>query len=129
MIGLNFVLFVIIACGQVSIFIAIKINSMRNPHDQRNLDMKLASRLSTVVVSDFLCWFPIGVLGLLAANNYPVPGEVNVAMAIFVLPLNSALNPLLYTLNSVLQSRNAKKMESLSRVLEAKIRRELKHQN
>ncbi|KAK7096032.1 hypothetical protein V1264_005379 [Littorina saxatilis] len=46
-------------------------------------------------MSDFLCWFPIGVLGLLASREIPIPGEVNVDVAVFVLPLNSALNPFL----------------------------------
>jgi hypothetical protein len=58
-----------------------------------------------VVVSDFLCWFPVGVLGLTAYSGLPVPGEANVAVAIFVLPLNSVLNPFLYTLNVLMEKR------------------------
>nr|KAG5697927.1 hypothetical protein BaRGS_026865 [Batillaria attramentaria] len=53
----------------------------------------------------FLCWFPIGLLGVLAANDVVIPGEVSVAMAIIVLPLNSALNPFLYTVNMILERR------------------------
>ena len=56
-------------------------------------------------MSDFFCWFPIGLLGLLSSNGVPVPGEVNVAMAIIVLPVNSAINPFLYTLNMMLERR------------------------
>jgi hypothetical protein len=54
----------------------------------------------------------------------PIPGEVNVAMAIFVLPLNSALNPFLYTYKMMMQKRkqNLEKrlMESLKREIEGK---------
>nr|KAG5703871.1 hypothetical protein BaRGS_031505 [Batillaria attramentaria] len=72
--------------------------------DTRNTnDLTIARRLTTIVLSDFLCWFPIGLLGLLASTGTPISGEVNVAMAIFVLPLNSALNPFLYTLNMLLE--------------------------
>ena len=73
----------------------------------------IARRLITVVVSDFLCWFPICVLGLIALSGVPVPGDVNVAMAIFVLPLNSALNPFLYTVNIVLEKRRLKQEAKL----------------
>ena len=82
--------------------------------------------MATVVVSDFLCWFPIGVLGLMAAKGYSVPGQVNVAMAIFVLPLNSALNPFLYTLNTVREIRKAKEMLRLTAVIEARVEAQMK---
>ena len=126
MIILNFVLFLLIAVGQLGIFSAIKISTLKTSTDRKWSEMVLAYRLATVVVSDFLCWFPIGVLGLMASQGFPVPGEVNVALAIFVLPLNSALNPFLYTLNAVLEKRRSKKIERLSRFLETKIKRELK---
>ena len=106
MIVFNFILFAFIALGQTSIYWSIKTNSMENVnfvHTYR--DFVIARRLFTVVVSDFLCWFPIGVLGLMANRGTPVPGEVNMAMAIFVLPLNSALNPFLYTFNILMEKR------------------------
>ena len=40
--------------------------------------------------------------GLLAFSDYAVPGEVYAWIAVFVLPVNSALNPFLYTLTAVL---------------------------
>nr|KAG5698009.1 hypothetical protein BaRGS_005827 [Batillaria attramentaria] len=75
----------------------------------KSKDLTIARRLFTVVMSDFLCWFPIGLLGLLASNGVAVPGEVNVVMAIIVLPLNSALNPFLYTVNAVMERRRQTK--------------------
>ena len=126
MIVLNFVLFVLIACGQLAIFTAIKSSTIKTSNDRKSSDMVLAYRLGTVVISDFLCWFPMGVLGLMAANDFPVPGEVNVAMDIFVLPLNSALNPFLYTLNLLLEKRRTKRVEKMTRFLEAKLKRDLR---
>ena len=112
MIVLNFVLFLLITAGQLVIFKAIRSQSMakQNDNDRRSKDLAVAQRLFTVVLSDFLCWFPIGLLGLLASRDIPVSGEVNVGMAIFVLPLNSALNPFLYTLNTI-QARRARARE------------------
>ena len=85
-------------------------------------DSTIARRLITVAMSDFLCWFPVGVLGLMATSGFPVPGEVNVAVAIFVLPLNSALNPFLYTLNVVLEKRARVREQRLKKMLIAEMK-------
>ena len=126
MIVLNFILFMLIALGQLGIFTAIKMSVVKTSNDRKSSEMILAYRLATVVVSDFFCWFPIGVLGILAINDFPVPSEVNVALAIFVLPLNSALNPFLYTLNAVLEKRRAQRLKKFTQLLESKLRAEMK---
>ena len=129
MIIFNFILFLMIALGQIGIFSAIKLSTMKTPTDKRkSSELALAYRLATVVLSDFLCWFPIGVLGLMAANDFPVPSELNVALVIFVLPLNSALNPFLYTLNSILEKKHAKRLEKLTKMLETKLKADLKRE-
>ena len=112
MIAFNFVLFLLIAVGQFVVYMAIRSQSLTGKDDSesRSKDIAVAQRLFTVVVSDFLCWFPIGLLGVLASRDIPISGEVNVGMAIFVLPLNSALNPFLYSLNAV-QARRARARE------------------
>jgi hypothetical protein len=86
--------------------------------------MTVARRLITVALTDFLCWFPIGLCGLLALADVPIPGEVSVAMAIFVLPLNSALNPFLYTNNVVMETRRKKTDEKMLRELDASLKQD-----
>ena len=122
MIVVNFVLFVFIAVGQVSIYASVNANKMAvSDAGNRSRDIKIARRLAVIVVSDFFCWFPIGLLGLLASTGTAIPGEVNVAMAIFVLPLNSALNPFLYTLNMIQEKRqNAREERLLKQLLSQK---------
>ncbi|KAL8560513.1 hypothetical protein ACOMHN_023786 [Nucella lapillus] len=120
MIVLNFVLFIVIAVGQGAIYWSIRSNTMQGGQStQRSQDTSIARRLFTVAMSDFFCWFPIGLLGLLASLGVPVSGELNVVMAIIVMPLNSALNPFLYTLNLILQKREKKKEEQLLKWLES----------
>nr|KAG5706626.1 hypothetical protein BaRGS_005696 [Batillaria attramentaria] len=106
------------ALGQLFIYKSVRENSFMSDKPTAN-DATIARRLTTVVLSDFLCWFPIGLLGVLASTGTVVSSEVNVAMAIFVLPLNSALNPFLYTLNTVLEKRRkaseARMMELLTK--------------
>ena len=118
MIVFNFVLFLAVASGQGFIYHSVRVNTMAANTRQKVNDMTIASRLLTVALSDFLCWFPIGLLGLLASGGIPIPGEVNVAMAIFVLPLNSALNPFLYTFNILLERRRKEKERQILQYLE-----------
>jgi hypothetical protein len=64
-------------------------------------EMKLALRMSLLVVSDFACWAPIAFFGLTAVFDAPLIGvkEANI-LIIFVLPINSCLNPILYSLST-----------------------------
>ncbi|KAL8566547.1 hypothetical protein ACOMHN_009761 [Nucella lapillus] len=106
MIVMNFLLFLFIAVGQVLIYWSIRSHTITCVDAGRKArEKRVARRLLAVVMTDFLCWFPIGLLGMLARYGVPIPGQVNVAIAIFVLPFNSALNPFLYTLNIILERR------------------------
>ena len=79
--------------------------------DRRRQDAAVARRLLLVALSDACCWIPVGVIGLLAQADVPIPGDLNVVAAVVVLPLNSALNPFLYTLG-VLAERRARRREA-----------------
>ena len=114
----NLVLFLLIAVGQGLIYWSVLSGSVSvTDNNAKAKDAVIARRLLTVVMSDFLCWFPIGLCGVLSSSGSPVPGEVNVVMAIFVLPLNSALNPFLYTLNVVLEKRQKLQEERVRKFL------------
>ncbi|XP_070197989.1 G-protein coupled receptor GRL101-like [Littorina saxatilis] len=122
---LNLVLFVLIALGQVFIFLSVKFNSIATDPTRQSRDIAIARTLATIVLTDFLCWFPIGLLGLLASVGVPIPDEVNVGIAIFVLPLNSALNPFLYTFNTQMERRRRATETEMIRALEKRILAEL----
>ncbi|XP_070207968.1 G-protein coupled receptor GRL101-like [Littorina saxatilis] len=120
---LNLVLFVLIAVGQMSIYWSVRGNSMAaSDTTQKSRDLVIGRRLITVAVSDFLCWFPVGLLGLLASAGHPIPGEANVAIAIFVLPLNSALNPFLYTVNVIMERSQKARELRLQKILLARLK-------
>ncbi|KAL8622095.1 hypothetical protein ACOMHN_056580 [Nucella lapillus] len=63
----------------------------------------IGGHVRVVILSDLLCWFCVGLLALLALSGASVSGSVTVAVAIFVLPLNSALNPFLHTFLSLVE--------------------------
>ncbi|XP_053379720.1 uncharacterized protein LOC123526988 isoform X2 [Mercenaria mercenaria] len=113
-IGLNFVTFCLIAIGQVIIYREIKkaTAGIRRSSTRkgkggsgRRRELTVARNLFLVVTTDFLCWFPIGLMGMMAMSGYVIPGEVYAWTAVFILPINSALNPVLYTLTAFLGKR------------------------
>nr|KAG5693996.1 hypothetical protein BaRGS_002294 [Batillaria attramentaria] len=121
----NLVLFLAISCGQLLIYQAV--NDTREAADihRHQQDVAIARRLFLIVFSDFCCWFPIGVMGILAERGTPLPSVVNVWAAIFMLPLNSAINPFLYTLNTMLERRRKRKEEARVKAMLAKLHAEL----
>ena len=121
MIVLNFVLFLLIAVGQAIIYWSVRSNSLSSSKKTGSRDATIARRLTTIVLSDFLCWFPIGLLGVLASTGTPIPDELNVAVAIFVMPFNSALNPFLYTFNVLMEKRQKAQEMYLLKLLETEM--------
>ena len=107
-IGVNSAIFLLIALGQGAIVwvkwassAQIKL-SMSSTQAQLRYkeDLKVARYLSLIVLSDFCCWFPICVMALMAQTGHDVAAldtDVYAWSAVVVLPVNSALNPLLYT--------------------------------
>nr|KAG5704857.1 hypothetical protein BaRGS_001328 [Batillaria attramentaria] len=106
----NFVLFLVIGAGQVFIFRSVRNSAQSTLRSDRKKEIAIARRLFLIVFTDFCCWFPVGLMGLLASCGVPIPGLVTVLAAVFVLPLNSAVNPYLYTLNTMLERRANRKM-------------------
>jgi hypothetical protein len=41
------------------------------------------------------------LLGIMALNGHEISGDVYAWAAVFILPVNSALNPILYTLSAI----------------------------
>ncbi|XP_076466146.1 uncharacterized protein LOC143297615 [Babylonia areolata] len=122
---LNFLFFVLIGTGQIVIYYTVCNASKLAGAQRRSQEFTIARRLFLVVVTDFCCWFPIGLMGLLANRGVPIPGVVNVWAAIFILPLNSALNPFLYTLNAVLEKRRNAQLQQRTRKILGNMQSEL----
>ena len=61
----------------------------------------------------------------LISGDIAIPVTTNAWIAIFVLPINSAINPLLYSLNSVMIYWQKKKSKKRANTLRAQIRSEI----
>ena len=68
--------------------------------------IRMTSKVAAVVLTDFFCWFPVIVLGILVqADALTLPPSVYAWCVTFVLPINSAINPYLYTIAAVISNR------------------------
>ncbi|CAB3984347.1 MAM and LDL-receptor class A domain-containing 1-like, partial [Paramuricea clavata] len=67
-----------------------------------DMDSAIAKRMMFIILTDFLCWFPVIIISVLAltGNLYDPSKQVYAWIAVFVLPVNSSINPLLYTFST-----------------------------
>ena len=67
-----------------------------------NQDSTLAKRMMFIILTDFACWFPVIIISILAltGNLHDPTKQVYAWIAVFVLPINSSINPLLYTFST-----------------------------
>ncbi|KAJ8368503.1 hypothetical protein SKAU_G00085310 [Synaphobranchus kaupii] len=100
--GLNLVAFLVIVLSYSSMFYSICKTSINatNLRSRLHKDVALANRFFFIVFSDALCWLPIFLVKILSLLEVEIPGTITSWVVIFVLPINSALNPILYTLTT-----------------------------
>ncbi|XP_076813046.1 uncharacterized protein LOC143459693 [Clavelina lepadiformis] len=58
---------------------------------------KTQNRIARLIVTDFCCWMPICILVYLNFGGVKVSPEADIITAGLLLPINSALNPILYS--------------------------------
>nr|XP_046154606.1 relaxin receptor 2-like [Oncorhynchus gorbuscha] len=100
--GLNLAAFLVIVFSYSSMFYSIYKTGI-NATDLRSRlhrDVAVANRFFFIVFSDALCWIPIFLVKILSLLQVEIPGTISSWVVIFILPINSALNPILYTLTT-----------------------------
>ncbi|GAB6027654.1 Relaxin insulin-like peptide receptor [Chamberlinius hualienensis] len=101
-IAVNFFAFVFIFHAYIKMFLIIKDSTVSLRSTQEKQDRTIAQRFALIVGTDLLCWMPIIIIKILALCGIKIQDNLYAWLAIFVLPVNSALNPILYTLTTKL---------------------------
>ena len=106
--ALNLLCFSIVGICYLLIFISVRQSAKHSGRSRNsNEEIRMAKKMSLIVLTDFCCWVPIGVLSILVQSGVVWVNPVGYAwIATFVLPLNSSINPFLYTLASVRNRRH-----------------------
>ena len=97
--------FIIIFVCYAIIFQQIHKSNKMSPSQVTNrqtADIKIAIRIFVLVFTNFICWFPIALLGLSAAfGKSLVPNlEFSRWAMVFIFPINACLNPFLYSITT-----------------------------
>ena len=54
-------------------------------------------RVILIIVTDIACWIPIIIFSYASYFGYPIPDIVHPLSSIVLLPINSLLNPIIYS--------------------------------
>ncbi|XP_038618104.1 relaxin receptor 2 [Tachyglossus aculeatus] len=100
--GVNLLAFLVIVFSYVSMFCSIKKTALQTSEVRRHIhrDVAVANRFFFIVFSDSICWIPVFGVKILSLFRVEIPGTITSWIVIFILPINSALNPILYTLTT-----------------------------
>ena len=108
-IALNLAAFLFIMAAYIAIVFKvyksqqrIKTHGEAKTNTSLNRESALARRVFAIILTDFSCWVPVIILSILAlAGKFHDPdGKAYVWFAVFVLPVNSSVNPVLYTFST-----------------------------
>ncbi|XP_063553313.1 relaxin receptor 2 isoform X2 [Gorilla gorilla gorilla] len=100
--GVNLLAFLIIVFSYITMFCSIQKTALQTT-EVRNCfgrEVAVANRFFFIVFSDAICWIPVFVVKILSLFRVEIPDTMTSWIVIFFLPVNSALNPILYTLTT-----------------------------
>ena len=107
-IGVNLVCFGLVAFFYVQIFVYVRKTGQRagRKSDEKQ-EIRRAMKMSVIVLTDFCTWVPLLVVCILAQSNVIKVNPLTYAWTVaFILPINSAINPFLYTLIMLIEEKN-----------------------
>ena len=110
-IGLNmFCFLLILSCYIVIIKTASQASKEALRRRKMAEEIRMTIKVSAIVLTDFCCWFPICLIGaLVQAGVVKIPPDVFAWVVTFVLPINSAINPFMYTIGTLIDDKCTKK--------------------
>ncbi|XP_035674564.1 G-protein coupled receptor GRL101-like [Branchiostoma floridae] len=101
----NFIAFLLIMVSYIAMFISVrsagKASGEAAGKQKAGQTQTMTTRMTMIVLTDFFCWFPVTLMGIMALTGVALPGEVFAFTAVIILPINSALNPVLYTVLAI----------------------------
>ena len=105
LITLNLTCFCFIAVGYVLIYIRSTKRRPINAENRRTVGLQkqeaeMQKRIARIIITDCACWVPICIMGYAITGGWrPNPFIMYEVTAGFLLPINSALNPVLFSVN------------------------------
>ena len=100
LITLNFLAFVFILVSYVMMYVKwTKKTNMLGLSNQSTAKQEsiMQKRIARIIATDFCCWIPISIMSYMRVSGVVFSNIVYQISAVFLLPINSAINPILYS--------------------------------
>nr|XP_054765376.1 G-protein coupled receptor GRL101-like [Lytechinus pictus] len=96
--GVNLAVFVLIFLCYVIIFLQVRKSAQTVKSERQQRERKMTIKMALIVGTDFCCWMPVIIMGILSQTGViDLPVSLYAWAVVFILPINSTLNPYLYT--------------------------------
>ena len=109
----NLSAFLFILTAYIVIYCSLEKTRIASNRQVSDSDVTLARRFALIVATDCMCWFPLIFVAFLSLGGVQIDPQVSKWMTVFILPLNSAVNPFLYTLSMIGQTKKKNKMKKM----------------
>ncbi|XP_061195059.1 uncharacterized protein LOC133203254 [Saccostrea echinata] len=109
-IGFNILIFMAILIGQILIFIEVRKTGKALNNDNTRREIAVLRSLTYVVLSDTFCWIPIILIGIAAYAGLEISFDIYAWVIVLVLPINSALNPIIYTFSLIYKQKQQRQI-------------------
>lgn len=106
-VGINILCLSTILVCYIVIFYVVKRSGRRANRTKDSLqEIQMAGRMAVIVCTDFAAWFPIVVMFIVVlVHAWNMPATLYAFVVALLLPINSALNPYIYTITQVMSKR------------------------
>ena len=112
---INFLAFATIAVCYIYLYYKVKrlsrnlgANAQQRSSEQES---KMQKRIATLIGTDFVCWIPICIMSFIRIRGVEFSNIVYQITAVFLLPINSVVNPFIYSL--IPEAKIIKKLKKL----------------
>ena len=101
--GLNMCCLLIVAVCYLTIFCLVYQSTRKLGMTRPKNELRMCIRMGLIVATDFITWLPVVIIGILVQMDLIyITHDVYIIIVIFILPINSAFNPYLYTFSAIL---------------------------
>ena len=108
--GVNLLCFFIVLFCYVEIFWTVKRTGFTTNRRGRDREIRMAMKMALIVLTDFVCWMPIIITGILVQSGATtIPPTVFAWIVTLILPINSSVNPIMYTIATAAASWSRQK--------------------
>ena len=99
-ITINFLAFAFILFNYILVYLRSRKQTRKVQKSTKKLskqELRMQQRIARIIITDFTCWMPICIMSYLNFSGIDIPFVVYQISAVYLLPINSALNPFLYS--------------------------------